>query len=93
MTDPDDEDDETIVMHLVDDAVVANPNPIRPLLALEGNAPRWARLVCENLDGSPDSLLLTPRKSGEGLHRATSDLDLAPAHASPRSALTSSHGT
>jgi hypothetical protein len=36
---PDDEYDEAIGVDLVDDAMVADPDSIRTVLALEGNAP------------------------------------------------------
>lgn len=47
MTDPNDEHDEVAIVHLVDDPVVTDPHPIRTLLALQRNTPRWTRLVRE----------------------------------------------
>lgn len=41
------EHDEAIVVHLVDDPVVTDPNSVGAILALEGHAPRWTRLVCQ----------------------------------------------
>ncbi len=62
---PDDEYDEAIIVDLVDDAVVADPHSICTIVALEGNA-RWrTRLVRQEVDRSPNSLLLTSGQTGE----------------------------
>jgi len=58
MTHADHEHDETIVVHLVDDPVVTDPNPVGAVLALEGHTPRWTRLVRQQVNRCSDPLLL-----------------------------------
>ncbi len=93
MADTDDVDDEAVVEYLVDDPVVANPDAITTILAGEGDAPGRPRIVNQEVDGSPDSLLFTARKAGQGLDGPSSNLDSIDAQRSPSSALTSSQGT
>lgn len=93
MAEADDQHDEPVVVNLVDDPIVTDPHPIHPLLTLERDTPRRTRFVREKIDRSPDPLLLAPREPSERLHRSPGDLDFVLAHASPKSALTSSQGT
>lgn len=46
MAHADHENDEALVVHLVDDPVVTDPDAVGTILALEGDAPRRTRLVC-----------------------------------------------
>jgi len=39
MADPDGQHDEAVVVNLVDDPIVTDPNPIRAVLPLEGDTP------------------------------------------------------
>jgi hypothetical protein len=47
VADADHENDEALVVHLVDDPIVAYPDAVGAILALECHAPRRTRLVCQ----------------------------------------------
>ena len=55
-------DDEPIIEHLVDDAVVADPHAVGARFADEGDAPRRAWGVGKEIDRRPHSLLLPARQ-------------------------------
>ena len=79
-------------MHFVDDSVIAHSNAIHIARTNECGARRRSRILREQLDDGPDSLLISTFDAGERLERAAADLELE-AHASPRSCFANSHGT
>jgi hypothetical protein len=93
MADADDQYDEPVVMNLVDDPVVTDAHPIHTVLSFEGDTPRRSRFVCEEIDRSSNPLLLAPWELGKRLDGSPGNRDFVVAHASPKSALTSSQGT
>ncbi len=93
MANADDQHDKPVVLNLVDDPIVTYAHPIHAVLPLEGDAHRRSRFVCEELNRSPDPLLLAPGELSKRLDGSSGDLDLVAAHTSPKSAFTSSQGT
>lgn len=93
MAEADDQHDEPVVVNLVDNPIVTDAHPIHAVLPLEGDTPRRPRFVCEEIDRGPNPLLLAPWELSKRLDGSPGDLDFVVAHASPKSALTSSQGT
>ena len=93
MAEANDQHDEPVVVNLVDDPIVTDAHSIHAVLPLEGDTPRRSRFVCEEIDRSPNPLLLAPWELSKRLDGSPGDLDFVAAHASPKSALTSSQGT
>lgn len=60
MPDSDHLNDETLVEHLVDDAIVADPHAIGVGFTAERSAAWWSRLVGQEIDGRSDPMLLLP---------------------------------
>ncbi len=87
MPDSDHEDEEDVVVHLVDDPIVAGAHsPIASAAdQLLGAARSW--LVCQELNGRLDPSLSPGVQPAEPSGRGWGDLD-AVSHAKPRSALT-----
>ena len=93
MADADDLDDESVVEHLVNDPVVADPYPVGVSFAGHGDASRRSRVVSEKIDRGADPLLFAPGERGQSFDGAARDVDVVRRHTRPRSALTSSQGT
>ena len=93
MAEADDQHDEPVVVNLVDDPVITDAHPIHTVLSFEGDTTRRSRFVCEEIDRSPNPLLLAPWELSKGLDGSPGDRDFVVAHAIPKSALTSSQGT
>lgn len=64
----DDLDQQAVVEHLVSDAVVAGARAVGMLLAGHGDTAGWSRVVAEEIDRCPNSLLLLA---------GSADIDLA----------------
>ena len=60
VTDPDDVDQEHVVEDLVDDPVVADPDPVHRVLARYRDAVGRPRVVSEKIECRADPLLLAP---------------------------------
>lgn len=93
MTDPDDLDDEPVVEHLVDDAVVADAHSVGVRFTGHRHASRWSGVLSQEIDRGADPLLFAPRQRSHRLDGAAGNLDAVRRHTRPRSALTSSQGT
>src|SRR4051812_46031777 len=84
--------EEPVVVHVIDDPVVAGTDAISMFFTGELATAGWPRVVTEQHDHRSDALLVLARQRAQRLERTAIDLN-AIAHTSPRSALTSSHGT
>src|SRR5207302_435848 len=58
VSDSDHLDDEPVIEHLVDDAVVADANPVGPVLAGESDAARRSRRPGKEVNRRPNPLLI-----------------------------------
>ena len=78
---------------LVQDPVVADPNPIHGFLARERYTARGPWFVGQKVDRCAHPLLFPARQLRDRLDSSPRDLDAIVAHASPSADLTSSQGT
>lgn len=94
VTHPDDLDNQTVVEDLVHDPVRPDADPVHAWLADHCDAVGGPGLVSQEVDRGMDSLLVPSLQRCQGSLGTARDLDAVPrGHASPSSALTSSHGT
>ncbi len=79
MADADHEDEKTLVLDAVDNAVVPGTDPVQVIRAFELLDARRAWVLGQGIDPGRDAPLVRARQIPEGLDRWRRDLDGAPA--------------
>ena len=91
MSEPNDDNQQDVVLNCVDDSIVAYPDT-KAWPALEGPHTGGSRILCEQRDRALDATTILGIELAQRSGRRRTQLDAVVVHSQPRSALTCSHG-